>query len=454
MNISFNNIDAVSAILKVEIEKNDYAEPLEKSLRKLRQKAQLPGFRPGMVPLGYIKKMYGKQSLLEEVNKLVSNGLFSYLQDNQVNILGDPIPNEKEQKMLDFDVEENFEFCFDIALRPDINIELTKDDSLILYKATVDDEAIDKEVDSYRKQYGSLEQADTVAAEDVVKGKIIEMEAGAPKTDGIVIDKASLMPSYMKGKMEQKKFVGAKIGKTIIFNPYKAYKGAEAEIASFLEIDKEAVKNMKSDFSFEITEISRYAPAEINQELFDKIFGADAVKDETEFRDKIKNLIASQYDSYGEIIFKRNIRNMMVEKAKDVVFADDILKRWLLIKNEKSTIEEVENDYPNVTRDLKYHFIKEKFITAHDIKVEEDDINALAQQVVRSQFAQYGMMSVPDDMLDNYVKDMLKNEKTIDELAERVLDEKMTVLLKEIITIDEQSVTIEAFRTIIETYKS
>ena len=453
MNFSLKKNDAVSILLKVEIEKNDYAEQLEKNLRKLRQQARIPGFRPGMAPLGYIKKMYGKQSMIEEVNKLVMNGLYTYLKENNVNILGDPIANETEQKKIDFDIDENFEFCFDIALRPDINFQLSKDDTLTSYRVVIDDETINKDVDSYRKQFGVSDKADSVAAEDIVKGKITELEEGAPKAEGIVIEEAMLMPSFMKGKMEQKKFIGAPIGKTIIFNPYKAYKGAEAEIASFLNIEKEAVKNMKSDFSFEVNEITRYTPAELNQDFFDKVYGADSVKSETEFRDKIKDTLSRQYDSYDEIILKRNIREMLIQKAGDVVFADDILKRWLLITNKKSTTEEVENDYPSVVRDLKYHFIREKLIETHHIIVEDDDINVLARQIVRSQFAQYGMYSVPDDMLDNYVKDMLKNEKTVNDLADRAIDDKLSVLVKEIITIAEQEVTTEEFKKIIEEQK-
>ena len=452
MNISLKNIDAVSVLLKVEIEKNDYAESLDKSLRKMRQQARIPGFRPGMTPLGYIKKMYGKQAMAEEVNKLVTNGLYSYLKENQVNVLGDPIPNETEQKKIDFDIDENFEFCFDIALKPEIMAQLSKDDTLMSYRIMIDDETVDKQVDSYRKQYGTHEMADTVVAEDLVKGKIIELEAGVPKTDGIVIEDAVLMPAYMKGKMEQKKFIGAKNGKTIIFNPYKTYKGAEAEIASFLKIEKDEVKNMKSDFSFEIKEITRYNPAELNPEFFDKILGPEAAKDETEFREKIKESISTQYASYVEIILKRNMRDMLIQKTDDVVFADDILKRWLLITN-KSTMEEVENDFPKVIKDLKYHFFREKLVREHDLKVENDDIDALARQVVRSQFAQYGMMSVPDDMLENYVKDMLKNEKTVDDLADRVLDEKLTVLIGTLITIDEQEVTVDKFNEIIKEQK-
>ena len=449
MNVSLKNIDAVSALLKIEIEKNDYAEQLDKRLRSLRQKAQMPGFRQGMVPLPIIKKMYGKQALLEEVNKLVTNGIQSHLKENNLNVLGDAIPNETEQKKLDFDVDENFEFCFDIALTPEINAQLTKDDSLPSYRIVIEDEIVDQQIDSYRRQFGSHEMVDKAAADDLIKGRMIELENGAPKDSGIKIEEATFLPSFMKGKMEQKKFIGATVGKMVVFNPFKAYKGAEAELASLLKIDKEAVKNMKSDFSFEITEITRYQTAELNQELFDKIFEKEPVKNETEFRERIKDLILSQYFSLDDVVFRRNMHDMLIRKADDVVFADDILKRWLLLTNEKTTKENVENEYPAFVKDLKYNFVKNKLVKDNNLKVEDEEIEAMAVQVVRSMFAQYGIYSVPDDELDDYVKNMLNDEKKVNDLVSRVLDEKLSVMIKERITIVEHEVTTQEFKKIV-----
>ena len=450
MNVSLKNNDAVSALLKVEIEKNDYADQLDKSLRKLRQKAQLPGFRQGMVPLSIIKKLYGKQAILEEVNKLVTNGVQSYLKENEVKVLGEVIPNETKQKKLDFDVDENFEFCFDIALMPEINVQLTKDDTLPSYRIVVEDEIIDQQIDSYRRQYGSQEQADKVAVDDLVRGIMVELENGEPKEAGIKIESATLIPSYMKGKMEQKKFIGLNVGTMAFFNPYKAYKGAEAELASLLNIDKDAVKKMKNDFSFEITEITRYQTAELDRELFDKIFEKDSVKNETEFRERIKGLILSQYLSMVDTVFKRNMHDMLIRKMDDISFADDILKRWMLLSNEKLTKETVENDYPAFVKDMKYNFVKNKLAKDYNITVENEDVEAMAVQFVRSLYAQYGVYTVPDDELNDYVTNMLNDEKKVNDLESRVLDEKLSVLMKERITIDEQAVTTGEFEKIVD----
>ncbi len=453
MNVSLKNNDAVSGILKVEIEKNDYAEQLNKNLQKLRQKVNMPGFRKGMVPVGMVKKFYGKQALAEEVNKLVSDKLFSYIRENDIKILGEPIPNETEQKVIDFDVDENFEFCFDIALAPEIDIKLTKKDKLTSYRIKVDDEIVNKQVDSYCKNYGTYDKADQVEEEDLVKGTIVELEDGTPKTAGIFIEDAVLMPSYMKGKTEQKKFVGSKLGDKIVFNPNKAYKGAEAEIASFLKIDKGAVKDMKSDFSFEIKEITRHKSAELNQELFDRIFGQDMVKSEADFRDKIKESLTEQFAPESEYKFIKDMRDMLIGKAGDVAFADDILKRWLVISNEKTTKEAVDNDYPKVIEDLKYHLAKEKLVKDNEIKVEAEDIEALGKRVAKSQFAQYGMLSVPDDVLENYTKDMLKKQEAVNNLVDRVIDEKLSDFMKDKVAINEEEVTAEEFGKILEEQK-
>ena len=450
MNVSLKNNDAVSGMIKMEIEKSDYAALVDKNLHKLRQKVNMPGFRKGMVPFSIVKKLYGKHALAEEVNKLVSEKLFSYIREQDLKILGEPIPNETEQKTIDFDTDESFEFCFDVAVSPDIDIKLTKKDKLDYYQVKVDDELIEKQVDSYCKNYGSYDKADKVEEEDLVKGIIAELEDGEPKAGGILLEDAVLMPSYMKSKTEQKKFIGAQPDSKIVFNPHKAYKGAEAEIASFLKIDKDKVKDMKSDFTFEIKEITRHTPAELNQELYDRVFGPDVVKDEATFREKIKGYLAEQFAPESDYKFIRDVRALLLKKAGDVAFADDILKRWLLISNDKTTKEQVDSDYPKVVEDLTYHLAKEKLVKDNDIKVEREDLQALAKRVAQAQFAQYGMLSVPDDVLENYAKDMLKKQETANNLVDRVIDEKLSAWIKDKVTITEKEVTAEEFGKILE----
>ena len=450
MNVSLKNNDAVSATLKIEVELGDYAEQLDKNLRNLRRKAKMPGFRTGMVPLGMIKKLYEKQALAEEINKLVSEKLYSYIQENDIRILGEPIPSITEQKTIDFEKDESFEFCFDLALSPEVDIQLTKDDCLTAYRILVDDEMVNKQIDSYRKSFATYQEADTVEINDIVKGSLAEWEKGAPKADGIVNKEAVLLSSYLKGKREQNKFIGAKLGDHIVFNPFKAFGGAEAEIASFLNIDKEQAKEMKSDFSFEVTNISRSKEAELNQEFFDRVFGGEQVKTEAEFRDKFKESIANQCAPQTDNKFRNDVRALLVSKAENIGFADEILKRWLLVSNEKTTKEDIDNDFPKAKRDLKYHLIKEKFAKEFDIKIENQEIEEMAKFNVRLQFMQYGGYSVPDEMVENYAKDMLKKQEVVNNIVDRLIEEKLIVRFKEMITINEQEITIEEFDKILQ----
>ena len=444
MNVSLTNMDDVSALLKVKIEKGDYAEQLKASLRKLRQKAQLPGFRQGMVPIELIKKLYGKQALAEEINRIVPEQINAYLHDNQIKIIGKPIPDEAEQKRIDFDVDEDFEFCYDIALSPTIDFQVSKDDTLTAYRIIIDDEIVDKQIESYRRTYGSQEMADTVAAEDLVKGTLVELEDKAPKAEGIVVEDVTLMPAYMKGKLEQKKLIGANKGSVVLFNPYKAYKGAEVELASLLKIDKAAVKEMKSDFSFEIKEITRYLPAELNEAFFNQILGTDTVMTETEFHDNIKVSLTSQYGVETKRKVERDIRNMLIQKA-DVKFADDILKRWLLLADEKTTEEAVEKGFPKVIEDLKYHLAKEKLVRENEMKVTEEEVELMAKRMVTLQYAQYGVYTVPEESMNSHVKEMMKEQETVNNLVDRILDERVIGWVKEQVTIVEQEATLDEF---------
>lgn len=450
MNVSLKNNDAVSGIVKLEIGKADYADQVEKSLRSFRQKANVPGFRKGMVPMSMVKKMYGKHVLIEEVNKLVSENLFKYIRENNLNILGEPLPNQTEQKEINFDKDEDFEFCFDVALAPEIHIELSKNDKMPYYEVKIDDEMLNKQVDAYRSNFGSYDAAEEVEEKDMIKGTVAELENGSPKEGGIVVEDAVLMPMYIKDEEEKAKFIGANKNSVIVFNPNKAYEGAEAEIASFLKIDKEKVAETTGDFSFEIKEITRHKDADLNQELFDKVFGEGIVTSEEEFKNKIKEALAEQFAPQSNFKFLTDAREILVEKVGELSFADDLLKRWLLMANEKNTKESIEADYPQIVADLKYHLIKESLVKKNNLKVEDADIEDFAKRVAKAQFAQYGMLSVPEDVLDNYAKDMLKNKQTLQNIIDRAVEEKLAGWLKEQVELDVKEVSADEFNKLFE----
>ncbi len=453
MNVSLKNNDAISGVVTVAIEKKDYEKQVDKSLRQYRQKANMPGFRKGMVPLGMIKKMYGKYVLAEEINRIVSDNLFNYIRENKVDILGEPLPSI-DQVPMDFDAQEDFEFHFDVALAPQLDIKLTKRDKLTWYDVAVDDGLVDKQIESYRKNFGSYDSVDDVEETDLVKGTVVEMEGDEQLAGGIWVEDAVLMPMYIKDEEEQKKFLGAKLNDKIVFNPKKAYEGAEAEIASFLKVKKEEVADITRDFRFEIKEITRHKPSELNQEMFDKVFGENVVQDEAAFRDKVKESLKEQFRPQSEYKFLADVRVLIIKKVGDVAFADTILKRWLLASNEKTTQEQVDEDYPRVVEDLKFHLAKEQIVRNHDIKVEEADFEALAKRVAKSQFAQYGMLSVPDDVLENYAKDMMKKKETRQNLIDRTMDEKLSEWIKEQVKVESKEISLEEFEKLLTVKKN
>lgn len=450
MNVSLINNDSVRGLIKLEIVKSDYEAAVEKSLRSFRQKANVPGFRKGMVPMGMVKKMYGKQALLEEVNRLVSDNLFKYIRENNLNILGEPLASEAEPSALDFDKDEDFVFNFDVALAPEININMSKEDTLPYYEVKIDDDMLNKQVEAYTANFGTYEAGEEVEEKDLVKGTVAELENGVPKEGGVVVENAVLMPMYIKDEAEKAKFIGSKVNTVVVFNPNKAYEGAEAEIASFLHVEKEKVAELTGDFSFEIKEISRHKNAELNQELFDKVFGESVVTSEEEFRNKIREALAEQFTPQCDFKFLSDAREVLVKKAGELKFADDILKRWLLVANEKNTAENIENDYPHIIEDLTYHLIKESLVKANGLKVQDADIEEFAKRVAKAQFAQYGMLSVPEDALENYAKEMLKNKQTLQNILDRAVEEKLAAWLKEQVTIDKKEVTADEFAKMFE----
>lgn len=450
MNVSLKNIDAVNGVITVEIAKADYAEKVDKGLRTFRQKANIPGFRKGMVPMGMVKKMYGKSVLMDVVQKLISEELFTFIRDNKVNILGEPVPSMNEQKLVDFDTQEDFEFAFDVALAPEVKLEINKDMIVPYYRISIEEEMVDNQVNGYKSQLGRYELVDQIEAKDMVKGTLVELENGEPKAGGILVENAIVMPEYMKNEDEKAKFVGVQKNSVITFNPNTAFDGADAEIASLLKIDKNAVSEHTGDFNFEVLEITRHIDAELDADLFNRVFGEGEVTTEEEFRNRIKNSLEEQTLPESNFKFLIDARAILMEKAGDIEVADDTLKRWLLGSDSKKTIEEVEDEYVRMQDELKFFLIKESLLKQNGIKAENDDIKNFARRVAKAQFAQYGMLNVDDTMLDSYADNMLKNEQTSHNIVERAVDEKLVEWMKEVVTLDEKVVTLDEFRALFD----
>ncbi|MDY5814209.1 MAG: trigger factor [Bacteroides sp.] len=451
MNVSLQNVDKVSAVLTAKIAKADYQDNVEKALKNFRQKAQMPGFRKGMVPMSLVKKMYGKSVIAEEVNKVLQEGVYNYIRENKVNMLGEPLPNEEKQAAIDFDTMEEFEFVFDIALAPEFKAELSAKDKVNYYTIEVSDEMVENQVKNYTQRNGKYEQVDAYQDNDMLKGTLVQLgEDGKANENGIRVEGAVLMPAYMKADAQKAIFADVKKGDTVTFNPHAAYEGHAAELASLLKVDKDIAKDVTSDFSFAVEEITRFVPGDLNQEIFDQVFGEGTVKTEEEFRAKVKEGIAARFVADSDYRFLIDVRTALVEKVGKLEFPDALLKRIMLLNNQEKGEEFVSENYDKSIEELTWHLIKEQLVEANNIKVEQDDVLAMAKEVTRAQFAQYGMMSVPDDLLDNYAKEMLKKQDTVNNLVNRAVEAKLAAALKTQVKLNEKTVSLEDFNKLFE----
>ena len=446
MNISLENIDKVSAVLTIKMEKADYAERVEKALKDYRRKASLPGFRPGQVPMALLKKRFGKEITAEEVNKLLGEKLYAYIKDNKLNILGEPLPSEGRQQNIDFDTMEEFSFAFDIALAPEFKAELGAEDTVDYYDIQVDDKMVDNQVKMFAQRGGSYETADSYEPKDMVKGLLAELdENGNTKEGGIQVENAVLLPEYMKDDEQKAIFNGCKVNDVVVFNPNKAYGGHDVEIAALLKIKKEDAPAMTSDFSYQVQEITRFKDAELNQELFDNVFGKDEVKSEEEFRNKIKGIMAEQFADDSNFKFFLDVRTYLMNKVGKLEFPDAFLKRFLRVSSASRGEKFVEEDYDKNIEGLTWQLIQDQLVKAYDIKVEREDLVKTAKNLIRIQFAQYGMINLPEELLNNYADDMLKKEKDVESLFNRSVENKLAAALKDVVTLNRKEISVEDF---------
>lgn len=451
MKITFDCPDKINGLLTMTVEPADYQEKVEKTLKDYRKKAQVPGFRPGMVPMGLIKKQYGTAVKVDEVNKLMSEKLYEYIQENKIQMLGEPLPNQEKQVPQDFEKDGDLTFVFDIAVAPEFKAELSAKDKITYYAIKADDKLIDDQVQMYASQAGEFVKAEVFSGNDTITGDLRELdEKGNTKEGGMTVDSAMVMPAYIKADDQKKLFDGAKPGDIITFNPKKAYPDNDAEVAALLKVQKDDVKDLASDFSYQITEIRHFQPAEVNQALFDRVFGEGTVKDEKAFREKIAETIAPQLQQNSDYKFLLDVRAYLEKKVGDLHFPEALLKRVMLQNNKDKGADYVEKNFEGSIRELKWHLIKEQIVAAHDIKVEDADLKAVAKEAIRAQFAQYGMSNVPDDVLENYAAEQLKKRENIENYVDRAIDMKLTETLKNVVKLTQKEVTLADFNKMMQ----
>ena len=447
MNITFEAPDKVNGLMTITLEKDDYQGEVDKTLKDYRKRANIPGFRPGQAPMGMIKRQYGTAVKMDVVNKVLGEKLYEYIRENKIQMLGEPLANAGQEPQ-DLEHADTLTFKFDIAVAPEFEAKLSDKDKVDYYHIKVDDKLIDQQVEMYQNRAGQYEKVEAYDAEqrDMLKGDLREVDGTVEVADAV------LMPQYIKVEDQKKLFDGAKLGDIITWNPRKAYPESDVEVSSLMKIEKDDVKNHEGDFTFQITEISRFTKAEVNQQLFDQAFGEGQVKDEKEFRQKISDMISKQFESDSDYKFLLDVRAYVEKKVGKLEFPEELLKRVMKQNNKdrKDVEEYVEKNFEASIKELAWHLMKEQLVAAQNIKVEDDDLKAVAKEAARAQFAQYGMSNVPEEYLDNYAQEMLKKRENVDGLVDRAVDVKLTAALKGVVKLNEKDITMEDFQKLLQ----
>ena len=450
MKISFENVDKVNALLTITLEKADYEAKVATALKDFRKKANIPGFRPGQVPMPLLKKRFGAEVTAEETNKILAHEIYKYIRENNINILGEPLPNVEKQPQLDFAAMEELTFVFDVALAPEFDAKLSADDKLDYYTIAVDDAMVDQQVQAYAQRAGQYNKVDEYQAKDMVKGILAQLDAeGNVLEGGIQVEGAVMLPDYMKEDGEKAKFEGAKVNDVLVLNLAKAYNDSAVELSSLLKISKEEAAEMKSDFSYQITEITRYEAAALDQELFDKILGEGVVSSKEEFEENIRDTMATQLVADSDFKFMQDLRAYLTARVGELQYPEEMLKRIMTLNNRDKEEDYIEKNFAPSLKELTWHLIKEQLSDQMEVKVEQEDVLETAKAATRMQFAQYGMMHVADEMLSNYAQQILSNKEEANKLIEKVYENKVVEAVTPLVKVSNKSVTIDELNKIL-----
>ncbi|MDR1226447.1 MAG: trigger factor [Prevotellaceae bacterium] len=442
MNVSRENIDALNALLTMKIEKADYETNVNNTLKDYRRKAQVPGFRPGMVPAGMVQKMYGRSILVDEVFKQMSEGINKYIQENQLRTLGEPIPSEKSNP-IDFDTQTEFEFKYDLALAPEVKLELNNKIKLPYYHIEVTEEEKQKRIDSHLRYYGKMVTADSIGLDDLV---IVDLSQD--KEGGLNVADATLGMKVIP-EAKQKKLEGLKVGDAIELDIRKMLT-SDADCAAFLKIAKEELAKVDPQFKLVIKEVRRLEPAAIDQALFDKVYGPGLVTSETDFKARVEADIRKQLSDESDYRFLLDTRKKLVDLAK-LELPEAFLKRWLLMTSEgKLNTEQIEKEFPLFAEDLRWQLIEESIMKTQNLEVTDEDLIAFAKKMAQQQLAMYGLANMPDDNWTTYAKNILENKTERKRIHERAVEVKVIDYVKTAVKLDNKEVSGEQFNKLFE----
>jgi trigger factor len=449
MNITRENIDDLNTVLKVEIQKSDYDEKVENVLKDYRKKANIKGFRPGMVPIGLVKKMYGRAVKIDEINKVVTENIQKYISDEKLEILGEPIPISNDQEIIDFDVHEDFTFSFELGLSPAVDVKLNKKNKVTRYEITIDEKMRNDYLENYTRRFGDLQSASTTEEKDVIKGRLEAIDSdGNQVPEGPSAESTSLSIDIIKDKKIRKQFIGIGLNASVDFDLKKAFPN-DSEIAGILHMKKEDAEGVEGNFRFTVNEISRFHPAELGPELYNRIYGEGVVSTEDEFRQKIEEEIAANLKREGDYKLMLDIKALALEKT-EFELPEAFLKKWLLKVNENTTAEQIDKEFDSFRKDLSWQLIRNKVARDNEVKITEEEMLHEAANVTRYQFQQYGLFYATDQQINNYAMETLKREEDAKRIADKILEEKVIRKIEDLVKLESKSVTTEEFNKLFE----
>lgn len=435
MKITQNKIDELNIELTLEIAGEDYAAKKKHRLNDFRRKAEIKGFRKGMVPMGLIEKMYGQSALVDAVNDVIADSLNGFIKDNDLKVIGEPLPAEN-QPATEWKDGNDFTFKFDIALSPKIDFELDKKDEVPYYTINITDAAKEEMKNNLLRQYGSLEEGEAAKEEDFM---IVDFEQGETKVEGTYIALRNVSDAVRPS------FVGLKAGDTVDVNVNEAFTN-ETDRASMLKVKKEELASLDPVFRMTVKNVKTFVSAPMTQETFDKVFGEGNVKSAEEFDAKIEERLKAEYEQESEFRFSKDVKDYLRKKAS-IALPEGFLKRWIYTVNEgKFTMEDIEKEFDMFLEDYRWQMIRNYLMDKYSVKIEEADLMASAKAFAAYQFAMYGINNVPDDQLESYAKTILSQEKEGRRVLEQVEDTKTLSAVKNVVSLEDTKVSVEKFR--------
>lgn len=447
MDIVQEKTDELNAVLKIKLGPTDYRENVDKILRDYRKKAAMPGFRPGMVPFGLIKKMYGKGVMADEINKLLYNSLYDYLEKNKVDILGNPLPKEKEEK-IDFETQEEFEFFYDMGLSPQFTVNISSKEKFTRYNVMIDDKLIEKQIKDLAKRYGKVSQPEQSGEEDMLAGEFTELDKEGKHKEGGIKHTSTIYIDGVSDDKTKKSLTGLKKDDLLTVDPKKLGKNT-AEVAHLMGTDLKTAEDLKSKFEFKVNTVYHVTPAEVNQELYDKLYGKDAIKTTEEFRNKVIESLKKSMEADSQWKLMQDVKEYYIEKLK-LSLPDEFLKRWLLVVNKELSNEKLEKEYDLYAKDLRWQLIENKIIRENDLKVTPEEVKESVKTNIKNYFIQYGIGEPEEARLNEMADQTLKEDKNARKYFENLYEEKVKNLFNTTFTIKVKEVSFDEFSDLVQ----